>query len=90
MYNKTSIRPNDVTFKNAHYVFLFTLKVSRFFLILIKKKTKTKNKKQNKQPYIKIPSQHYTTGRSLQPKMAIFYWKSTKVFPDLICIDAVL
>ena len=37
-----------------------------------------------KQPYIKIPTQHYTAGGSLQQKRAILYWKSTKVFPEFI------
>ena len=32
----------------------------------------TRQKKRKKQQYIKIPTQHYTAGRSLQQKMAIF------------------
>ena len=50
-----------------------------------------KDRKKKKQPYIKIPTQHYAAGRSLHQTMPIFfYWKSTHVFPEFILMEAVL
>ena len=68
-------RPNNVTFKNVHHLFLFTIESFLFFKCLLQQsllKTiyrvtnyySTRQKK--KQPYMKIPTQHYTAGRSLQ------------------------
>ena len=74
------------TYYNNHYLRQFTeLQV----IILQDRKIK---KKQKKQPYIKIPTQHYTAARSLQKQNGdfFFYWKSTKVFPELIWKEAVL
>ena len=68
--------------------FYLLLKVSRFFKYLLQQPLlKTIYRVTfffyKTEPYTKIPTQHYTAGRSLK-QMAIFDWKSTKVSPEFI------